>query len=137
MATPDRATWKLAATGEISDVITWKPAFKVIGEVHSLLSDLEELGEENVDWDLLLAGLPRFADLRHLFFPPLYDETEFDSIDGFLTLTKEPSGAEAPRMSFNSIRIYIDREQEDAIIRDFQQLRDRLGNYAPLKQLWE
>ena len=136
MATPDPKAWKLVANGDLADVVTWKPAFEVIEEVHVLLCSLDEIGEQHVDWGLLLAGIPRFADLRNLPFPPLCDQTDFDLIDGFLTLTKEPSGA-APRMSYVKIRIYVDREQEHAIISDFQKLKERLDTYEPLLQLWK
>jgi hypothetical protein len=134
MAAPDRAAWKLVANGDLGDVVTWKPAFEVIEEVHGLLCSLEELGEQNVDWDLLLAGLPRFGDLRNFSFPPLYSEDDFDLIDGFLTLTKEPSVSVA-RMTYVRIRIYVDRKQEQAIISDFQKLKERLDTYEPLLQL--
>jgi hypothetical protein len=62
----DTDTWTKVASGDLGDVIYWETGFEALGEVQSILSQLEEVGEENVEWEN--------AD-----FPPLYDVTDFET----------------------------------------------------------
>jgi hypothetical protein len=83
---PDRQTWILAGSGEIGgDGIDWKKRFEAIGSARTLLSLLEYIDEKKVNWRYLVAGLPRFAVLKTLPFPPLYHASDLDSVDGLST----------------------------------------------------
>ena len=101
----DTDTWILAAHGELGDMVHWEPAFESIEHTRSMLCLLEEISEDQVDWDSLLSGLPKLQTVESMDFPPLYNQRAFNEIDGFLTLEEEPVN-EQPRMSFNRIEIY-------------------------------
>jgi hypothetical protein len=96
-----------------------------------MLCLLEEIGEDQVDWDSLLSGLPNLHTIESMDFPPLYSERAFDGIDGFLTIEEEPA-SERPGMSFNRIEIYIARTDASDLLREFSQLSLRLSEYEPL-----
>jgi hypothetical protein len=45
----------LVASGELGDQVDWEPGFEALGEVRKILSQLEELGEEeSIDWDTII-----------------------------------------------------------------------------------
>ena len=58
----DAGTWTKVASGDLGDVIYWEAGFEALGEVQSILSQLEEVGEENVDWKSLI-GEPESGSL--------------------------------------------------------------------------
>lgn len=127
----DADKWVLAAQGELGDVVNWEQDFEAFERARSLLCLLEEIGDDEVDWQYLLQGLPNLSIIESMEFPPLYVEDAFDSIDGFLTIVGEPL-TEAPGMSFNRIEIYVDRNSVDRLIEQFDILSDRLEEYKPL-----
>ena len=133
MSEPHHGTWVLAARGDLGAEVHWQKGFEVLGNVRSLLNLLEEVGEHRIDWAHLLAGLPYFAPLRSLPSPPLYDESRFEELDGFLTLVDEPEHDQIPGMSFNQIRVYVEREQRARILGEFEELERRLKSYELLK----
>jgi hypothetical protein len=128
----DSEVWVLAATGQLGDAVYWEPGFEVVERVRRLLCLLEEIGQKKVDWSYLLQGLPNLGDIETMSFPPLYTEDAFDEIDGFLTVTEEPEDDDRPGMSFSRIEVYIDRENRERLIEQFETLSDRLENFKPL-----
>lgn len=75
--------------------------------------------------DGLLKGLKHLQVLGELSFPPLYSERDFDSIDGFITFEDDEFEG-APGMSFNSIRIYVDRDVQATLLQEFRLLNERM-----------
>ena len=128
----DEEYWQLAASGDLGDVVNWKPEFEICDTARSFLCDLEDVGEKKVDWDLLLRGLPKLRVLSEINFPPLYNQTDFDEIDGFMTYTSDPECEGNPGQSFTQIRIYVDREMKAKLLQDFSVLTRRLESYEPL-----
>ena len=65
----DAGTWTEVASGDLGVVIYWKAGFKALGEGRSILSQLEEVGEENVDWKSLIGEHSYFAGIKMLLSP--------------------------------------------------------------------
>jgi hypothetical protein len=96
----EASTWTKVASGDLGDVIYWEAGFEALGEVQSILSRLEEVGEESVDWKSLVGEHSYFAGIENTNFPPLYDESDFETwFDDFLAVIKEPAGDEMPGQS--------------------------------------
>jgi hypothetical protein len=86
----DPNTWTKVASGGLGDIIHWEPGFEALGEVQWILSNLEEIGEQNVDWKSLIGEHSYFASIEGSDFPPLYDERDFETLFGdFLTVVTE------------------------------------------------
>jgi hypothetical protein len=93
----DDDSWTKVASGYLGDVIYWATGFEALGEVQSILSQLEEVGEENVDWKSLIGEHSYFESIEDADFPPLYNEGDFEIwFDGFLAVVKEPTDAAFP-----------------------------------------
>jgi len=133
MSNADSEVWVLAASGELGDAVYWEPGFEAVERARDLLCSLEEIGQKKVDWRYLLQGLSNLSVIEKMSFPPLYTENAFDEIDGFLTITEEPENDDIPCMSFNRIEVFIDRENMERLIEQFEILSDRLENYDPLE----
>jgi hypothetical protein len=88
----DAGTWSKVESGDLGNVIYWESGFEASGEVQSILSQLEEVGEENVDWESLIGEHSYFAGIENADFRPLYDVTEFETcFDDFLAIEEEPT----------------------------------------------
>ena len=61
----DADTWTEVASGDLGDVICWETGFEAPGEVQSILSQLEEVGEENVEWESLVGEHSYFAGIEN------------------------------------------------------------------------
>ena len=133
MSKVDSEVWVLAASGQLGDAIYWEPGFEAVERARRLLCLLEEIGQKKVDWSYLLQGLPNLDDIKTMSFPPLYTEDAFDEIDGFLTVTEEPEDDDRPGVSFSRIEVYIDRENRERLIEQFETLSDRLEKFKPLE----
>ncbi len=137
MARPDKETWALAASGEFGgDGIKWQKEYEVIGDAIYLLTLLENIDGNEIAWPQLIDQLLRFKVLQDLDFPLLQNESDIKELDGFLTLTAGPREGNLG-MSFNSTKVYIERDKAQAIVRDCTNLGDRLRAYAPLKPFLE
>ena len=132
----DADTWSLAATGSVGDRIYWQEKYSMIGRVVYLLSLLEEVPESDIEWNSLLLGLSDLDVLESMEYPPLYDESTIEEINGFLCITSSPEDDEneIPCMSFSRIYIYIERDRESALIEQFNTLLIRLEDYKALNQ---
>jgi hypothetical protein len=67
-------------------------------------------------------------------FPPLYVESSFDEIDGFLTVIEGPAFDGRPGFSFNRVRIFLAHTESAELLREFKTPVDRLEMYPPLQR---
>ncbi len=125
MSTPDPESWKLVATGEGGDHLTWVDGFKSIEEARSYLMMLEGDAYASVDWSALLQNLPDLENLTELDAPPLYSEQAFEDLGGFLVMNADPID-DSPGRSFNQIELYIDVDYENNLVNQFSVLAKRL-----------
>ena len=129
----DADTWTEVASGDPGDVIYWKAGFKALGEVQSILSQLEEVGEENVDWKSLIGEHSYLAGIKIADFPPLYDVTEFETcFDDFLAIEEEPE-YEMPGQSFDSLHLYVANDEKEKVIQKFTDFLQHLKTLKPLR----
>jgi hypothetical protein len=129
----DTSTWTEVASGDPGDVIYWQAGFKALGEVQSILSQLEEVGEENVDWKSLIGEHSYFAGIKIADFPPLYDVTEFETcFDDFLAIEEEPE-YEMPGQSFDSLHLYVANDEKEKVIQKFTDFLQHLKTLKPLR----
>jgi hypothetical protein len=129
----DAGTWTKVASGELGDMIYWETGFEALGEVQSILSRLEEVGEENVDWEILIGEHSYFAGIENADFPPLYDVTDFETcFDDFLAIVKEPTEYGMPGQSFDSLDLYVGNDEKEKVIQEFT---DFLQHLKALKSL--
>jgi hypothetical protein len=61
----DADTWTEVASGDLGDATYWETGFEALGEVQSILSQLEEVGEENVEWESLVGEHSYFAGIEN------------------------------------------------------------------------
>jgi hypothetical protein len=58
----------------------WDAGFEVLGEVRSILVQLEEIGdEETIDWKIIIGDHLYFEPMSSAEFPPLYNEQDFEN----------------------------------------------------------
>jgi hypothetical protein len=118
----------------LGDVIYWEAGFEALGEVQSILSQLEEVGEENVDWKSLICEHSYFAGIQNADFAPLYDERDFETcFDDFLAIVKEPEEYAMPGQSFNSLDRYVANDEKEKVIQDFTDFLQHLKTLKPLR----
>jgi hypothetical protein len=130
----DDDNWTKVASGDLGDVIYWEAGFEALGEVRSILSQLEEVGEENVDWKSLVGEHSYFADIEDADFPPLYDERDFETwFDDFLAVVKEPTGNEVPGQSFNSLDLYVANNEKEKMVQEFTHFLEHLKSLKSLR----
>ena len=129
----DADTWTEVASGDPGNVIYWKAGFKALGEVQSILSQVEEVGEENVDWESLIGEHSYFAGIKIADFPPLYDVTEFETcFDDFLAIEEEPE-YEMPGQSFDSLHLYVANDEKEKVVQEFTDSLQHLKTLKPLR----
>jgi hypothetical protein len=102
----------LVASGELGDQVDWEPGFEALGEVRGILSRLEWLGKkESIDWDTNI-GDHHYFDGIPSYFPPLYDESDFEDVfREFLAIIRDPTN-EMPGMTSTDCT-YISRQTNE------------------------
>jgi len=118
---------QVVCSGEQGDSMQFRKGFEVIDRVHQLLCELENYGEENVDWKVLLDGLDYFIDLPNFSFPPLYNIEDIEGLEGFRATIKEPR-TQSPGMAFNQVKVYVDRDMKEHVVEQFRLLESRLAD---------
>jgi hypothetical protein len=126
--------WITVASGYLGEAVWLREELEVFKRAKTLLCNLEEYGEDKFDWNELLEGLPYFEPLRDLHFPPTYQETDFEFLDGFFTLTndqevdEEDEEAEVDELlhSYSSVVVEVNEEKLPEILPYFRTLVDRL-----------
>jgi hypothetical protein len=123
----------LVASGEIGDQVDWERGFEALGEVRGILSQLEELGEEeSIDWDTVVGDHHYFDGIRS-YFPPLYNESDFEDVFGdFLAIIREPLN-EMPGMSFNQLYLYVEADKREMVVQEFTRFLEYLKGLKVLK----
>jgi hypothetical protein len=132
----DAGTWTKVASGDLGDVIYWETGFEALGEVQSILSQLEEVGEENVDWKSLIGEHSYFARIENADFPPLYDESDFETrFDDFLAIVKEPEppGGWPPGPTFKSLNLFVANDEKERVIQKFTNFLQHLKTLKSLR----
>jgi hypothetical protein len=131
----DPGTWTKVASGDIGDMIYWKPGFEALGKVRSILSQLEEVGKENVDWKSLIGEHSYFEILEHSNFPPLYNFRDFETWEDFLAIVKEPepTGEMPFGPQFNSLDLYVGNDEKERVIQEFTNFLQHLKTLKPLR----
>jgi hypothetical protein len=130
----DAGTWTKVASGELGDVVYWETGFEALGEVQSILSQLEEVGEENVDWKSLIGEHSYFAGIKNADFSPLYNECDFEvCFDDFLAIVEEPEEYGMPGQSFDSLNIYVANDEKEKVLQEFTNFLQHLKTLKPLR----
>jgi hypothetical protein len=130
----DDDTSTKVAYGYLGDLIFWEGGFEALGEVQSILSHLEEEGEKNVDWKSLIGEHSYFAVIKEANFPPLYDETDFETwFDDLFAVVTEPTGDKMPDQSFNFLDLYVAKNEKEKVIRKFTDFLQHLKSLKPLR----
>jgi hypothetical protein len=77
----DPSDWTKVASGEIAGNIYWERGFEALGNVASILSQFEELGDsEDIDWTMVIGDHRYFEPIRSADFPPLYNVRDFEML---------------------------------------------------------
>jgi hypothetical protein len=130
----DTDTWTKVASGYVGDVIYWEAGFKALGEVQSILSRLEEVGEENVEWNILIGEHSYFASIEDSDFPPLYDVSDFETcFDDFLAVQTEPTADVTTGQSCNWLDLYVANDEKEQVIQKFIDFLTHLKSLNPLR----
>jgi hypothetical protein len=132
----DAGTWTKVASGDLGDMIYWEPGFEALGEVRSILSQLEEVGEQNVDWKSLIGEHSYFEILEHSEFPALYNESDFETYwQDFLAIVKEPepTGEMPPGPTFNSLDLYVGNDEKEKLVQEFTKFLQHLKSLKSLR----
>jgi hypothetical protein len=58
--------WHEIASGDIGDILYWQPGYEALEDAEVAIGLLENLDTDEIAWDELIRGLPRFAFLPEL-----------------------------------------------------------------------
>jgi hypothetical protein len=131
----DPNQWVKVASGNIGDKIWWEAGFEVLGEVRSILVQLEEIGdEETIDWKIIIGDHLYFEPMSYAEFPPLYNEQDFETLSSneFLAIIEEPDGFEMAGQSFNWFDLYVDADRKEPILKNFENFATHLRSLKSL-----
>jgi hypothetical protein len=113
----------------------WDAGFEVLGEVRSILVQLEEIGdEETIDWKIIIGDHLYFEPMSYAEFPPLYNEQDFETLSSneFLAIIEEPDGFEMAGQSFNWFDLYVDADRKEPILKNFENFATHLRSLKSL-----
>jgi hypothetical protein len=122
------------AAGDIGDKLRWADGYEAFGNSQSLISRLWDLEWSEIDWDYLLADLPRFEFLRTLGPSEFFHYRAWHDVEGFRVVEydqQEETGSMSGEWTY--MHIEMDHSQTKEICHDFEKLCHRLENYGPLK----
>ena len=126
--------WHEIAAGDIGDKLWWAPGYEALDNSQSMISRLWDLEWSEIDWDHLLADLPRFAFLRTLGPSDFFCFRAWHDVEGFCVVEhdqQEETGSMSGEWTY--MHIEMDHSQTKTIFHDFEKLCHRLENYGPLK----
>jgi hypothetical protein len=123
-------SWTLVAHGQLGDNVYWKTNFRIFDEVRGLLCQLEEIGENAIDLNVLLHDLDDLRPIADMDFPPLYNEDTFEEINGFLVILDDGGEVDegGPGDTFHDIDIYIHQDDLPRLTIQFEKFAERLRN---------
>jgi hypothetical protein len=133
----DSKSWVLVCEGEIGEMSYWENGFEVLGEVASVLNDLEEVQDE-IDWSELIGSHSYFSELAHADYPPLYNEDAFEELfDDFLFVENDDEGEDTARlgMSFRAFRLYVDIDNKEEIVNHFKAFLSHLESLPLVRRV--
>ena len=125
---PNPALWQLVVT-EVEGGVFWEDGCRVLADAHDSLALLQEIDEDDVDWDTLLRGLTRLQVLRTMDYPPLHNLLDFMEFDEFLTVTHKDDIYPAVHKVYLTV---CEPEALEPLLGEFAELSRRLKNYPPL-----
>jgi len=125
---PNPANWQLVAT-EVEGGVFWEDGCRELADAHDSLVLLQEIDEDDVDWDTLLRGLNRLQVLRTMDYPPLRNLPDFMAFDEFLSVTHEEDMYPAVHKVYLTVG---EPEVTGPLLEEFAELSRRLKNYPPL-----
>jgi hypothetical protein len=104
----------------------------VLADAFDNLMLLQEIDEDEVEWETLLRGLDRLQILKTIAYPPLRDLSEFEEFEEFeefLTLTYEDDMHPA----VHKVYMAADKSAKTGpLLEEFAELSRRLKEYPPL-----
>ena len=118
-------SWKLVAEGEVGAGVSFEPEFRVLSDVREVFCHFEELDADAVDIADLIEGFEALNAISDMNFPPLYRESEFEYIDGFLALEDDPI-EDQPGLSFRRLKLYLQEDKVQEILDQFEKLLERM-----------
>jgi len=125
---PSPVDWRLVAT-EVEGGVFWEDGCRVLADAFDNLMLLQEIDEDEVEWETLLRGLDRLQILKTMSYPPLRDLSEFEEFEEFLTLTYEDDVYPAVH------KVYMAADEPaktGPLLEEFAELSRRLKEYPPL-----
>lgn len=129
--------WHEVASGDIGDMLYWRPGYDVLAEGESAIGTLENIEATDIDWDHLIRRLPRFAFLPALLRERSFSFLAWGEVDGFSAIEGD-NQEETGSMSGEWTRMWLhmDHGRKRQIFRDFEVLTNRLREYPPLSRFW-
>jgi hypothetical protein len=126
--------WHEIAAGDIGDKLWWEPGYEPLRASEALIGLLWNLNWNEIDWERLLKGLPRFDFLRTLGPSRFFSFLSWGEVDGFRAVEHD-NQEETGSMSgeWTSMHVEMDHGQKKDIFCDFEELCRRLEEYDPLK----
>ena len=118
-------SWRLVAKGEIGAEVSFEPEFRVLSDVREVFCHFEELDTDAVDIADLIEGFDALNAISDMNFPPLYRESEFEHIDGFLAIEDDPI-EDQPGLSFRQLKLYLQEDKVQEVLNQFENLLERM-----------
>jgi hypothetical protein len=125
--------WHEIASGDIGDMLYWQPGYEQLEHAAGVISLLDRLPEQQIDWARLINGLPRFAFLPDLFSRQTFSFQAWDEVDGFHVIEDESEDVGSMSGWFTHMRLTMDHDRKQEIFCSFETLRKRLEAYPPLR----
>lgn len=127
--------WHEIASGDIGDILYWKPGYEILQGGQSAISCLDYLDSAAIEWASLIGGLPRFSALPEIVREGYFGFLKWGEIDGFHAIEgdrQEESGSMSGE--WTHMWLEMDHSQKRRIFRDFEVLTKRLESYPPLSR---
>jgi len=128
--------WHEIASGDIGDILHWKPGYEVLWRAESIIDLLQNLEPAAIDWGQLIRKMPRFSALPEILRGGYFGFLKWGDIDGFHAIEGDRQ-EETGSMSGEWTRMWLemDHSKKRTIFRDFEILSQRLTEYPPLQRL--
>jgi hypothetical protein len=126
--------WHEIASGDIGDILYWKPGYEVLQHAEGAIGLLHNLKSDAIDWDQLIHRLPRFAPLPVIVREGYFGFLKWGEIDGFHAIEgdrQEETGSMSGE--WTHMWLEMDHSEKRVIFRDFDTLSQRLAAYPPLQ----
>jgi len=124
--------WHEIASGDIGDILYWQPGYEVLEDAEVAIGLLETLDTDEIAWDELIRGLPRFAFLPELLQRRSFGFTAWEAVDGFF-VREGDRNEETGSMSgeWTHMWLSMNHDEKTEMFHDFEELTRRLNEYPP------